>query len=627
MQLKKELSTIDVFSIASGAMISSGLFVLPAVAYKIAGIGIVFSYFFAGFFMLPALFTQLELVTAMPRAGGTYFFSERILGTAVGVIDGFGNWFSISLKSAFALIGIGAFAELLFPGISEFQMKLIAGSACLFFTTINLINVKSSGKIQVILVAFLLFILTLFILFGYRSMDFHFVPRLTAKTDWSKVLTTTGMVFISYGGLTKVASIAEEVKNPKKNIPKGAITAFIVVQTYYILVVFIIVGLLPHNKLIYTHTPVTDAAVSMFSQNNYVYIALVLTVIAAMLAFITTANAGIMTASRVPLSMSRDGLLPQFINIVSKKRKIPVVSILLTSMFMLIVIFLLDIEKLAKVASLFMLLLFTMINFSLIVIRYSKVSNYKPAFKSPFFPFLQIFGILIYLFLIVKMGLFTTVIAFSFIVLALFWFFIYVKKKVKRKSALVHMIENITGPDLTDKDKELEGELLDILIERDEIVLDRFDKIIKDCTVIDLDRTVTRDELFKIIAQRVSKTWNIDEKEIEKKLNEREALASTLIYPGVALPHAIPHIIIAGEHKFDIMLIRNKYGIKWNENGEVVYTAFCIIGTKDERNFHLRALMYIAQILQDPDFHKEWVNAKNENELRSVILLAKRRRK
>ena len=58
----------------------------------------------------------------------------------------------------------------------------------------------------------------------------------------------------------------------------------------------------------------------------------------------------------------------------------------------------------------------------------------------------------------------------------------------------------------------------------------------------------------------------------------------------------------------------------------MVYTAFCLIGTKDERNFHLRALMFIAQILQDPDFHNEWMNAKDEKELKSVILLTKRRR-
>ena len=188
------------------------------------------------------------------------------------------------------------------------------------------------------------------------------------------------------------------------------------------------------------------------------------------------------------------------------------------------------------------------------------------------------------------------------------------------------MVENLTEPDFKEEEKELENELLDILIERDEIVEDRFDRIIRSSSVLDLDKTISREELFYQVSKIIAEKWDASAKEIEKKFNIREKEASTLIYPGVAVPHAIPHVIIKGKHKFDIVLVRNKFGIKWNEQGEVVYTAFCLIGTKDERNFHLRCLMFIAQILQDPDFHKEWMNAKNENELRSIILLTKRRR-
>jgi mannitol/fructose-specific phosphotransferase system IIA component (Ntr-type) len=113
---------------------------------------------------------------------------------------------------------------------------------------------------------------------------------------------------------------------------------------------------------------------------------------------------------------------------------------------------------------------------------------------------------------------------------------------------------------------------------------------------------------------------------VEEKLQLREEQSSTLIYPGVAVPHAIPHIIIEGKHTFDIILVRNKHGIIWNKEGDVVYTAFCLVGTKDERNFHLKALMSIAQILQDPDFNNQWNSARTPEEMRSVVLLTKRRR-
>jgi len=639
MPLKKQLNAIEVFSIAAGAMISSGLFVLPAVAYKKAGIGILLSYFFAGILMIPALLTKLELATAIPKAGGTYFFSERILGSAAGVVNGFANWFSISLKSAFALVGIGAFASIIFPNMNLLTInfigltfsiewtKIIASCSCLIFTMLNLFSVKSSGKIQVLLVVFLLIILSYFILFGYRVMDLSIYKNIH-KLKWSEIITATGMVFISYGGLTKIASIAEEVKNPEKNLVKGGLSAFIIVQIFYILVIFVLLGVLPDYKLKNSIAPISEAA-HYFSHGTLLgSIGMILTTIAAMLAFITTANAGIMAASRVPLAMGRDGLVPAFFNTISKKKKTPYIAIILTSIFMLITIFLLDIEKLAKVASLFMLLLFVMVNLSLIVIRFSKISNYKPTFKSPLFPAIQIIGIVVYLFLIFKMGIFTILIALIFIIISLAWFFIYSRKKVARKSAFLHMMQNLTAPDIEDEeeDKELENELLDILIERNDIVEDRFDKIIRNCIVLDLKKKITREELFKMAGKVIAERWVLDKNDIEEKFTVRESQASTLIYPGVAIPHAIPHIIIDGKNKFDIVLVRDKKGIVWNKEGDIVYTAFCLMGSKNERNFHLRALMFIAQILQDPNFHKEWMNAKNEKELRSVILLTKRRR-
>ncbi|RKX83730.1 MAG: hypothetical protein DRP57_07380, partial [Spirochaetes bacterium] len=112
---RKSLGLLEVFAIASGAMISSGIFVLPSVVFSIAGPGIILSYFLAGLMVIPGLLSKAELATAMPKSGGTYFFAERSLGPAVGTFVGLANWFSISLKSAFALIGIGVFLKLIYP--------------------------------------------------------------------------------------------------------------------------------------------------------------------------------------------------------------------------------------------------------------------------------------------------------------------------------------------------------------------------------------------------------------------------------------------------------------------------------------------------------------------------------
>ena len=99
VHMKKELGVVHIFSIASGAMISSGLFVLPAVVYNKAGPSIILAYIFAGILMIPAMFAKAELATAMPKSGGTYFFINRSLGPLFGTFAGFASWFSLSLKS------------------------------------------------------------------------------------------------------------------------------------------------------------------------------------------------------------------------------------------------------------------------------------------------------------------------------------------------------------------------------------------------------------------------------------------------------------------------------------------------------------------------------------------------
>jgi len=617
-KLERKLGLLDIFSIASGAMISSGLFILPALAFAKTGPSVVFAYILAGILVLPAMLAKAELITAMPKAGGVYFFIERSMGAPIGTIGGFASWFSLSLKSAFALVGMGMFATLVSPGITGMQIKLIAVGCCLFFMFVNIIGVRETGRVQIALVLSLIGILLLYIfrglLFIHPQRYAPFIPF-----GWGAVFATAGLVFVSFGGLTKICSVAEEVKNPGRNIPLGMFLAFTIVMILYALVVFITVGLLDSAEFSHSLTPISLGASTFMGNSGSLILA-----IAAFLAFISTANAGILTASRNSMAMSRDYLLPKFFQRINARSKTPHFSIVFTTAFMIIVILFLSLEDLVKTASTLKILLFMFVNLSLIVMRESKIQSYRPKFRSPFYPWIQILGIVGYGFLIFEMGRIPLSITAVFIVSGLAWYLIYARNRVSRQAALVHVIERVTARELVDA--TLPEELKEIIVERDEIVEDRFDDLMKKCEILDYDPDTTpkfmAEDMFKIVANVLSHRLEIDEKTLFNLFSKREKQSSTVIAPGLA----IPHIVVKESGKFDILIVRCRKGIVFPDTPELVHTLFVLVGSSDERNFHLRALAAIAQIAQDKDFDKNWLKARNVEELRHIILLAERKR-
>ena len=166
--------------------------------------------------------------------------------------------------------------------------------------------------------------------------------------------STVGLVFVSYAGLTKVASISEEVQNPDKAIPLGMTLSLLTASLVYVLGVFIMVKVLPASTLFSSLTPVTDAGqvVITWIPDS---IGILLIVVAAIAAFASTGNAGIMSASRYPLAMSRDGLMPNFLGrlVVSNTT-----HFCISTTFVMLVLLLFDVEAVAKLASAFQLLLF-----------------------------------------------------------------------------------------------------------------------------------------------------------------------------------------------------------------------------------------------------------------------------
>ena len=188
--------------------------------------------------------------------------------------------------------------------MSLVEIKAIAITACVLVTVLNIISVKATGSLQILLVAILLAFLGVYIAYGLRTS--YEVLAVSQKPfegfmdkGFVRVFGTAGMVFVSFGGLTKVASVAEEVRKPGRNIPAGMFAAAFVVTLIYIAAVFVTVAVLDGETLSGSLTPLSLAAGKFLGRPGVILLSA-----AAMLAFITTANTGVLSASRSPMAMS-----------------------------------------------------------------------------------------------------------------------------------------------------------------------------------------------------------------------------------------------------------------------------------------------------------------------------------
>lgn len=607
--LKKELTLIDVFSVATGAMISSGLFILPGLAFARGGPAVILSYLLGGLVTIPSLLSMAELTTAMPKAGGDYFYIMRGFGPLLGTIAGFSSWVSLSLKGAFALIGVGAY---LAP-VLGMPVYLIALLFAVFFVLLNLAGVKEAGRLQVILVLALLAILLLYAALGTERFQVENVTPFFDKGVHA-VFSTTGFIYVSYAGLTTVMALAEEIKNPGRNLPLGLMISLLVTTLMYTAIIFITVGVLDPDSLAGSLTPVSDGGYAIGGR----VLGIVITA-ASFLAFASTANSAIMTASRYPLGMSRDRLLPPLFGRTSRKLRTPYISILLTGGFIMLALAFLELDLLVKVASSILILLYILANLTLILFRESKIVSYRPSFRAPLYPYLQVFGILAGFFLLVEIGSLIIALTTAFLFLGYVWYRMYARKRAQSSSALIYVLERLVANDRELASGDLLTELKDIVVQRDELTIDRFHHLVEQALVLDLGEPLNMEEFFHRVSDVLGGHLGMEPSDLFQKFTARERESSTVVARGLA----IPHIFVDRENLLELMLVRARSGVIF-PGDKVVHILFVFVGSSRERILHLKILAAIAQVIQNPEFRANWGAARNESELKYAVLLTKR---
>ncbi|MGB5289068.1 MAG: amino acid permease [Ignavibacteriaceae bacterium] len=611
-RLKKELNLFDVFALATGATLSGGFFLLPGLASVQAGSLMFLSYLIAAVPLFPAMLSKVELATAMPRSGGVYYFLDRSLGPLFGTIGGIGIWLTLLLKVSFALIGMGAYLSLF---VNDLPMKAVAIVLAALLGVVNIYGAKKSGFLQIVLVIFLLLILGLFIIGGIPKVDFtHF--RDAFSTDFQSVISTAGLVYMSYIGITKVAGVSEEIKNPEKNLPWGVFLSFIVIIIIYTVGTFILTGVLTPNQLMGNLTPVATAGDVIFGKAGFILLS-----VAALIAFISVANVGTLSASRYPMAMSRDHILPRILGKINHSGS-PAMSVIITVGIIIIMILLLDPLKIAKLASAFQLMVFVFICLAVIIMRESKIQSYDPGFKSPLYPWMQLAGIVSAVWLIIAMGWLPILFSLGLILLSSLWYWYYARKKVVRSGAIYHLFERLGRSRFDGLETEMRG----ILKEKGLRETDPFDEIVTRGLVLDYNEKESFENVTKKASEWISQFVEKTPGELEKMFLEGTRMGATPVTHGIALPH----LRLNGLAQAELVIARSKEGIhikyrdplkdSEQEDETDVNAVFFLVSSEKNPTQHLRILAQIAGRVEEEGFTSEWLNAKDDQELKEALI-------
>ena len=407
----RDLGLFDASMIGIGAMIGAGIFVLTGIAAGEAGPASLLSFALNGLVTLLTAFAYAELASAIPRAGGGYSFVRMAFPGATGFVAGWMLWFAYTVAcSLYALGFAGYFWEFFlkyFPIVTDLISGLIGHHRAIlvitifvgsFFIWLNIRGAEVTGKTENVLTLSKIAVLCIFLIFGImRIFDqpeqiadslLPFFPK-----GLGGVLIAMGLTFIAFEGYDLIATVAEEIKEPEKNIPRATFISLSVTIVMYLLILFVsLTAITPGEMTAWEYLgKFKETAIVRAAEGFMPAIGVAVIVLGGLLSTTSALNATVMAASRVAFSMGRDLWLPRAVSRIHPRKRTPHVAILITGLILLVMALTLPIEAVGSAASLIFLLTFAMVNLSVIVLR-RKYPEIPRKYRVPFYPIVPLAG-------------------------------------------------------------------------------------------------------------------------------------------------------------------------------------------------------------------------------------------
>ncbi len=415
LRLSREMSLLDATMIGVGAMIGAGIFVLIGIAAGVAGPALIIAFVLNGIVAFLTAMSYAELGSCYHDAGGGYLWVKEGLPKWNGFLSGWMSWFAHAVACSLYALGFGAYFEHVFREIGMVlphcgfisPQKFLAVFAAVLFAYINFRGASETGKIGNMVTTAKIVILFIFVGFG--------MYMIFGKQDWESSLSpffangvggvfkAMGLTFIAFQGFEVIAQSSEEIKNPKKNIPRAVFFSLMIVIPIYILVAFTALGSVQSGSLTAWDYLAKQKELALVEVARHFFIGGgVMILFGGLISTMSALNATIYSSSRVAFAMGRDRNFPSFFSKVHEKNFTPHWSIMVSVVIVIIMSISLPIEDVASAADIMFLLLFLQVNMAMIMLR-KKRPDLDRGFSVPLYPYLSMAAIMMLLFLAVYM--------------------------------------------------------------------------------------------------------------------------------------------------------------------------------------------------------------------------------
>jgi amino acid transporter/nucleotide-binding universal stress UspA family protein len=427
-ELARDLGFLEAYTIGVGTMIGAGIFVLPGIVANNAGPAGMISFLIGGAVSLLTALSLSELATGMPRAGGSHYYVNTALGSFFGSVVGWSMWAGLMFATAFYMLGFGQYLTYFWGNVP------VAGAAlamAALLIGVNYRGVKEAGSLQNLIVILLIGFVLVFLAVGVFNIDWG-TFRPFNPNGWGAVASTAATVYVTFIGFEVIATSAEEIKNPGRNLPLSMIASVLTPTVFYVLVMLVSTGVLPVATLAESYIPVADVATQYLGTAG-----VLMMVVGAVLATVSSANASILSAARVNFAMGRDNILTSWLNEIHPDHRTPYRAILVTGGVILALIAIgVGIETLADVASFAYLVTYALVHVAVFVMRRADPEPYDPDFKLKgwAYPVVPLLGFLSCVVIVAQMRPIVIAIGGAILLIGMAWYLAYARTRAVKPS-------------------------------------------------------------------------------------------------------------------------------------------------------------------------------------------------